>query len=85
MDQGTQKNAAMVEQTTAASDSLASQARALNVLLSQFILQETTGAIVAAGPASVPQPSPARAMGQKIAAAFGGGRQAAAAQEWSEF
>ncbi|MDH7801548.1 MULTISPECIES: methyl-accepting chemotaxis protein [unclassified Rhizobium] len=85
MDQGTQKNAAMVEQTTAASDSLASQARALNVLLSQFNLGQAADTIVVAGPASVPQPSPARAMGRKIAAAFGGGRQAAAAQEWSEF
>ncbi|WP_421477273.1 methyl-accepting chemotaxis protein [Agrobacterium tumefaciens] len=86
MDQGTQKNAAMVEETTAASDSLASQARALNALLSQFRLQEA-GAVAAvlAGPASVPQPSPARAMGQKIAAAFGGRRQAASGQEWSEF
>ncbi|NTZ90604.1 methyl-accepting chemotaxis protein [Agrobacterium tumefaciens] len=85
MDQGTQKNAAMVEQTTAASGSLASQAGALNVLLSQFTLRGAGENILVAGPASVPQPSPARAMGQKIAAAFGGGRQAASAQEWSEF
>ena len=85
MDQGTQKNAAMVEQTTAASGSLASQAGALNVLLSQFTLRGAGENILVAGPASVPQPSPARAMGQKIAAAFGGGRQAASAQQWSEF
>nr|WP_295980837.1 HAMP domain-containing methyl-accepting chemotaxis protein [uncultured Agrobacterium sp.] len=85
MDQGTQKNAAMVEQTTAASGSLASQASALNALLAQFRLREAAETILVAGPASVPQPSPARAMGHKIAAAFGGGRQAASAQEWSEF
>ena len=85
MDQGTQKNAAMVEQTTAASGSLASQASALNGLLSQFILKEAGDAVLLAGPSSVPQPSPARAMGQKIAAAFGGGRQAASAREWAEF
>ncbi|MCZ7480305.1 methyl-accepting chemotaxis protein [Rhizobium rhizogenes] len=85
MDQGTQKNAAMVEQTTAASGSLASQAGALNVLLSQFTLRGAGENILVAGPTSVPQPSPARAMGQKIAAAFGGGGQAALAQEWSEF
>ncbi|MFK0205308.1 methyl-accepting chemotaxis protein [Agrobacterium sp. NPDC090283] len=84
MDQGTQKNAAMVEQTTAASDSLASQASALNVLLSQFILQEKSGAVAIADPAAIPRVSPARAMGQKIAAAFGGSRQAAAIKEWSE-
>ena len=85
MDQGTQKNAAMVEQTTAASGSLASQASALNTLLSQFVLQKGADHVVPAGPASVAQPSPARTMGRKIAAAFGGGRQAAAAEDWSEF
>ncbi|MCA1869308.1 hypothetical protein HW571_27195 [Agrobacterium genomosp. 3] len=40
MDQGTQKNAAMVEQTTAASHSLAAQAAALTKLLGQFKLQD---------------------------------------------
>ncbi len=85
MDQGTQKNAAMVEQTTAASGSLASQASALNTLLSQFVLQKGADHVVPAGPASVAQPSPARTMGRKITAAFGGGRQAAAAEDWSEF
>ncbi len=40
MDQGTQQNAAMVEQATAASHSLASQAAALNELLAQFTLGE---------------------------------------------
>jgi methyl-accepting chemotaxis protein len=38
MDQGTQQNAAMVEQTTAASHSLATQAAALTALLAQFKL-----------------------------------------------
>jgi methyl-accepting chemotaxis protein len=38
MDQGTQQNAAMVEQQTAASHSLATQAAALNELLAQFNL-----------------------------------------------
>ena len=40
IDQGTQKNAAMVEQTTAASHSLAAQAAALTKLLDQFKLQD---------------------------------------------
>ncbi|MGV3552421.1 methyl-accepting chemotaxis protein [Rhizobium sp.] len=40
MDQGTQQNAAMVEQSTAASHSLAKEAAALNALLSQFNLGE---------------------------------------------
>ncbi len=38
MDQDTQKNAAMVEETTAASHSLATEVRALNQLLGQFQL-----------------------------------------------
>ncbi len=90
MDQGTQQNAAMVEQTTAASHSLASQAAALTELLAQFNLGEgnraTGTAPRAASPASRPAASPARALGNRIASAFGGGSSAAAVkQEWSEF
>ncbi|MDR6099879.1 methyl-accepting chemotaxis protein [Agrobacterium larrymoorei] len=44
MDQGTQQNAAMVEQSTAASHSLAREAEALNRLLSQFDLGSREGA-----------------------------------------
>ncbi|AOF94131.1 methyl-accepting chemotaxis protein [Sinorhizobium sp. RAC02] len=44
MDQDTQKNAAMVEETTAASHSLAMEVNALNRLLSQFELGSGTGA-----------------------------------------
>ncbi|RWX78642.1 methyl-accepting chemotaxis protein [Neorhizobium lilium] len=90
MDQGTQKNAAMVEQTTAASHSLAAQAATLNELLSQFKLGDVSGDIrrnvrpQAARPASRPVASPARAMGARLASAFGGG-SAAVKQEWSEF
>jgi methyl-accepting chemotaxis protein len=43
MDQGTQQNAAMVEQTTAASHALASEAAALSSLLAQFKLAGTNG------------------------------------------
>jgi methyl-accepting chemotaxis protein len=86
MDQGTQQNAAMVEQTTAASHSLASQAAALNGLLAQFRLGEAAGAPRAATTASRPSASPARALGARIASAFGSGASAAAVkQEWSEF
>jgi methyl-accepting chemotaxis protein len=94
MDQGTQQNAAMVEQQTAASHGLATQAAALNELLAQFKLGESAGAGAGvsvsaprvATPASRPAASPARALGAKIASAFGGGASAAAVkQEWSEF
>jgi len=40
MDQGTQQNAAMVEESTAASHALAKEANALNALISQFKLGE---------------------------------------------
>jgi methyl-accepting chemotaxis protein len=86
MDQGTQQNAAMVEQQTAASHSLATQAAALNELLAQFKLNDGASAPRAATPASRPAQSPARALGAKIASAFGGSSSAAALkQEWSEF
>jgi methyl-accepting chemotaxis protein len=89
MDQGTQQNAAMVEQSTAASHSLAKEAASLSQLLSQFNLGGGAApvAIRAASEASRPAPSPARALGRKIAGAFGGAKSAPAAQEqsWEEF
>lgn len=90
MDQGTQQNAAMVEQTTAASHSLATQAAALTELLAQFNLGEGARAAGSAPRAATqtsrPAASPARALGTRIASAFGGGSSAAAVkQEWSEF
>ncbi len=44
MDQGTQQNAAMVEEQTAASHGLAAEAAALNALLAQFRLGSETAA-----------------------------------------
>ncbi|WP_311272323.1 MULTISPECIES: methyl-accepting chemotaxis protein [unclassified Rhizobium] len=96
MDQGTQQNAAMVEQSTAASHSLAKEAASLNQLLQRFNLGASDGAaraapiqaapVRAASTASKPAPSPARALGRKIAGAFGGGASAAAVQSsWEEF
>ncbi len=112
MDQGTQQNAAMVEESTAASHTLATEAAALNELLGQFKLTGT-GSFVAAAPSvsrAAPRPaarpaqvskpairvatetarpaaSPARALGQKLASAFGGGSTPAASKEadWTEF
>ncbi|MBP1842038.1 methyl-accepting chemotaxis protein [Rhizobium petrolearium] len=101
MDQGTQQNAAMVEETTAASHSLATEATALTNLLGQFKLTGTGGYATAAAslalrPASPttaaaskpavrvasdsearPAASPARALAQTLAGAFGGGSTAA--------
>jgi methyl-accepting chemotaxis protein len=86
MDQGTQKNAAMVEQSTAASHGLAQQAGQLMQLMAQFKTDEgyqASSRLAPATPAAQPQPSPARALGRKIANAFKG--NTAAAAEWSEF
>ncbi|MGR9181467.1 methyl-accepting chemotaxis protein [Rhizobium leguminosarum] len=114
MDQGTQQNAAMVEESTAASHNLATEAAALNNLLSQFRLTGTGGVTAsapiapahtaapraAARPAARAAPirvaregtarpaaSPARALGQKIANAFGAGGSTSPSQDpdWTEF
>ncbi|NNU46768.1 methyl-accepting chemotaxis protein [Rhizobium sp. WYCCWR 11279] len=110
MDQGTQQNAAMVEESTAASHNLATEAAALNNLLSQFRLTGTggftTSAPIATAPRAAARPaaraapvrvaregtarpaaSPARALGQKIANAFGAGSSISSSQDpdWTEF
>jgi len=100
MDQGTQQNAAMVEEQTAASHTLASEADALMDLLRQFKLEDgpATGSRAPAGSAmsagarptqaagKPPVASPARALASKLGKAFGGGSASAAVkQEWSEF
>jgi methyl-accepting chemotaxis protein len=92
MDQGTQQNAAMVEQTNAASHSLAKEASALNVLLGQFTLEgrgsvSGRATVSAATEASRPIASQARALTQRLASSFRGGNGAAAAarNDWEEF
>ena len=87
IDQSTQQNAAMVEQTTAASHSLAGEADALNALIAQFNLGQRGAAqspvrlvSPSARPAASPASSPAKALGQKVANAFG-----AVADSWKEF
>ncbi|MBB3916351.1 methyl-accepting chemotaxis protein [Rhizobium fabae] len=114
MDQGTQQNAAMVEESTAASHNLATEAAALNNLLGQFRLTGTGGFAAAAPitsarpPAAAPRAtarpaakapvrvaestarpkaSPARALGQKLANAFGAGGSTPSSKDadWTEF
>ncbi|KIQ01817.1 chemotaxis protein [Agrobacterium tumefaciens] len=85
MDQDTQKNAAMVEEQTAASHGLAREAASLNRLLGQFKLGEAgyEAPVRQATSAERPVHSPARALGRKIASAFNG--NAAAKSGWEEF
>ncbi|SCB29807.1 methyl-accepting chemotaxis protein [Rhizobium hainanense] len=88
IDQGTQQNAAMVEESTAASYSLAKEVTALNELLGQFNLQNGRSHVrpAAVTERSSPAASPARALRSKIAGAFGGsGGTAAASASWEEF
>jgi methyl-accepting chemotaxis protein len=92
MDQDTQKNAAMVEETNAASHSLAKEVASLNQLLSQFRLadgayqQKSQPAPVrSAGGNDKYVASPVRALGRKIASAFSGNAAVDTKGDWQEF
>lgn len=92
MDQDTQKNAAMVEEQTAASHGMARDAASLNELLSQFKLSGGGGrrgytlaqALRPSERRQASVASPARALSRKVATAFSG-NAAVAANEWEEF
>ncbi|MBW9065154.1 PAS domain-containing methyl-accepting chemotaxis protein [Rhizobium herbae] len=89
MDQGTQQNAAMVEETTAAAHSLAREAEQLFQLLGEFNIG--SGAAThrtAPAPASQhsrPVASPARQMTAKVAQAFNGNAALKGGDSWEEF
>ncbi len=87
MDQGTQQNAAMVEQSTAASHSLAREADGLFRLLGQFKVGEAgEGRISTARQDARPVASPARAMASRVAKAFSSNVAVAANRDsWEEF
>ena len=87
MDQNTQHNAAMVEETTAASHSLAREAETLRNLLAQFRFgQHSSNTMNVARPDARPVASPARKLMAKVARAATGGAATAQAQEsWEEF
>ncbi|MES5100673.1 methyl-accepting chemotaxis protein [Agrobacterium sp. BA1120] len=85
MDQGTQQNAAMVEESTAASHSLAREAEALFQLIASFEIGSTHAAT---GPRrdleTPPAPSPARRLMARVSNAVRG-NTAAKADSWEEF
>jgi len=90
MDQDTQKNAAMVEETTAASHSLAKEVISLNQLLGQFRLEEAiprqATSVRTANIHDKPISSPAKALGRKIASAFSGNAAIdTKSGQWEEF
>ncbi|MDE1157072.1 MAG: HAMP domain-containing methyl-accepting chemotaxis protein [Neorhizobium sp.] len=87
MDQDTQKNASMVEETTAATHGLSTEAASLNQLLSLFKLsgaQQQGGFARPASGREAPVASPARSLGNRIAGAFSG-NAALKKDEWQEF
>ena len=93
MDQVTQKNAAMVEETNAASHTLAVDAENLTQLVKQFKIGEGMSARQTpreATATSHSRPSPARSLIGKVAGAFNGGAAAKAiaspaGDNWEEF
>ncbi len=89
MDQTTQQNAAMVEESNAASNTLATEAVRLRELVGQFHLDGGGAAHMPAAriarhadPAVV---SPARVLGRKVASAFAGNAAIDNRSEWQEF
>ncbi|MCC2611730.1 methyl-accepting chemotaxis protein [Neorhizobium sp. Rsf11] len=101
MDQVTQQNAAMVEETNAAGANLASESSKLRELIARFKLAErgrmntapravsSSGATPVAAPRNAaPQESPARRLAERVTKSFGGNAAAAAAptvSQWTEF
>jgi methyl-accepting chemotaxis protein/methyl-accepting chemotaxis protein-1 (serine sensor receptor) len=89
IDQGTQKNAAMVEESTAASHALASEAAALSALLAQFriggaaSIQAPRPAIATAVHKAVA--SPARMLGARVQRSVGSAAAAREKVDWQEF
>ncbi|MBW8299919.1 MAG: methyl-accepting chemotaxis protein, partial [Hydrogenophaga sp.] len=89
MDQGTQQNAAMVEETTAAAHGLAKEAEQLFQLLAQFNIGAGGNQYRAAKPTaqrqSGPVAAPARQTTAKVAQAFNGNAALKGGEGWEEF
>lgn len=86
MDQVTQQNAAMVEETSAAGASLASESGRLRDLISQFQLGgalRQTAVVMAANAGHRPVQSPVRRLAGQVAKAFSGNN--AVKESWEEF
>jgi methyl-accepting chemotaxis protein len=84
MDQVTQQNAAMVEESTAASHSLAGEAAELARLVGQFELGEATGAVAALAPRKV-APPPVVKKASRIPVHAPVDKKPVAAESWDEF
>jgi len=84
MDQMTQQNAAMVEQSAAAARSLAQQANTLSASVGAFRIPESqrSGAVPSFATRAAPAPRPAP---RAIASPVSQGNLAVASQDWDEF
>jgi methyl-accepting chemotaxis protein len=85
MDQTTQQNAAMVEQSSAAASSLANEASNLRQLISQFDLGNASGQAQALRHTASRMAQPAHTASYRAPARKAAGGGAAVTQEWSEF
>ncbi|TRL37477.1 methyl-accepting chemotaxis protein [Rhizobium straminoryzae] len=93
MDQTTQQNAAMVEETNASSHTLASDADTLTRLMAQFSMDTSARprAVDASGTPAQARPSPARSLMNKVASAISSSSPAARSlatatkEKWEEF
>jgi methyl-accepting chemotaxis protein len=91
MDQVTQQNAAMVEQSTAASHSLSQEADVLAASVSRFRTGQAAAPVAARKPAPVAHAAPVRAaqpVAQTVAALRGGVRKPSlvvVSDGWEEF
>ncbi|MFC6446263.1 HAMP domain-containing methyl-accepting chemotaxis protein [Shinella zoogloeoides] len=85
MDQVTQHNAAMVEETSAATHKLKGEADGLADLVARFRTGDAAQHVAAARGDARPVESPARRMMGNVARAFGGNRAVAAQESWEEF
>ncbi|KQT64464.1 MULTISPECIES: globin-coupled sensor protein [unclassified Aureimonas] len=89
MDKVTQQNAAMVEETTAAAQHLASETETLSQLTLRFNLATSARSTRSAAPAArrpaAPPARPARPVAQMRTTGAGGAAPKAAADDWEEF
>jgi methyl-accepting chemotaxis protein len=91
LDQATQQNAAMAEQTTAATGALTRETTRLTGLVSEFALGAAPAKLAAprvaapAAPTKAPTRTTALPPPRKVARIAAGGAKAAAAHDWSEF
>lgn len=91
IDQGIQRNAAMIEETNAASHALNREVLQINAMLGQFAAGGTTRqhaavpAAIATQASAPPVASPARALNRKVAEAFTHGSAALSQDFWEEF